>query len=253
MPMSEEVLWDPNWWRAEKALSLERKARKAVQAAAAKPGDAFLIVTEGTVTEPVYFDLLLRDLQLSVVRIKVQPGDASDPRHVIRTAEREAKEQVRKAKKGVLGINEPAKFDHVWAVVDTDVAVRMDFWNDVRQLAEARKVQLAHSTPCFEFWLLLHIAGYTTRTDLVDGDAAKSAVNHALGRDYSTNEEVAKEVFPSVLPQWPEAVVHAERVRRHHESAATPPPANPSTEVDRLVRAMNDSAPEHLRKLKPPR
>ena len=250
--MSEEAPWDPNWWRAEKALSLDRKARKAVLSALAKPGDAFLIVTEGTVTEPVYFDLLLRDLQLSVVRIKVQPGDASDPRHVIRTAEREAKEQVRKAKKGVLGINEPAKFDHVWAVVDTDVAVRMDFWNDVRQLAAARKVKLAHSTPCFEFWLLLHIAGYTTRTDLVDGDTAKSAVKKALGRDYSTNEEVAKEVFPIFLHQWPQAVVHAERVRRHHERAATPQPANPSTDVDRLVRAMNDSAPEHLRKLKPP-
>lgn len=251
--MSEDCDWNPAWWREAKAASLERRRRAVAAAALAKPGDAFLIVTEGTVTEPIYFDLLLRDLQLSVVRIKVQPGDASDPRHVIRTAEREAREQVRKAKKGTLGISEPAKFDHVWAVVDTDVAVRMDSWNDVRQLAAARKVKLAHSTPCFEFWLLLHIVGYTTRTDLVDGDTAKSAVKMALGRDYSTNEEVAKEVFPIFFPQWPKAVAHAERVRRHHESAATPQPANPSTEVDRLVRAMNDSAPEHLRKLKPPR
>ena len=44
---------------------------------------------------------------------------------------------------------------------------------------------------------------------------------------------------------------HGEQVRRHHEAAATPQPANPSTEVDRLVRAMNDSAPEHLRKVRP--
>ena len=223
--MGEDCAWNPNWWLEAKAASLERKRRAVAAAALAKPGDAFLIVTEGTVTEPIYFDLLLRDLQLSVVRIKVQPGDASDPRHVIRTAEREAKEQVRKAKKGVLGINEPPKFDHVWAVVDTDVAVRNHIWNDVHQLATAKKVTLAHSTPCFEFWLLLHVTGYTTRTDLVDGDIAKRAVKQALGRDYSTNEEVAKEVFPIFLPQWPEAVVHAERVRRHHESAATRTPA----------------------------
>lgn len=140
--MSEGCDWNPNWWREAKAASLERRRRAVTEAALAKPGDAFLIVTEGTVTEPVYFDLLLCDLQLSVVRIKVQPGDASDPRHVIRMAEREAKEQVRKAKKGVLGINEPPKFDHVFAVVDTDVAVRMGFWNDVQQLATARKVTL---------------------------------------------------------------------------------------------------------------
>jgi len=249
--MSEDCAWNPNWWHEPKAASLERKRRVVAAAALAKPGDSFLIVTEGTVTEPVYFDLLLRDLQLSVVRIKVQPGDHSDPRHVIRTAEREAKEQLRKARKGVLGISEPAKFDHVWAVVDTDVAVRMGFWNDVQQLAAARKVTLAHSTPCFEFWLLLHIAGFTTRADLVDGDTAKSAVKHALGRDYSTNEEVAKEVIATFLSKWPEAVAHGEQVRRHHEAAATPQPANPSTEVDRLVRAMNDSAPEHLRKVRP--
>jgi len=188
---------------------------------------------------------------LSVVRIKVQPGDHSEPRHVIRTAEREAKAQVRRAKKGVLGTNEPAKFDQVWAVIDTDVAVRQGFWNDVQQLASARKVRLAHSTPCFEFWLLLHIAGLTTRADLVDGAIAKSAVKHALGRDYSTNEEVAKEVIATFLSGWPKAVGYAEQVRRHHQGAATPTPANPSTEVDRLVRAMNDSAPAHLRKLKP--
>lgn len=154
--MSEDCAWNPDWWREAKAASLERRRREVVSVLA-KPGDAFLIVTEGTVTEPVYFDLILRELQLSVVRIKVQPGDASDPRHVISTAEREAKEQVRKARKGILGINEPPKFDHVWAVVDTDVAVRMGFWNDVQQLAAARKVKLAYSTSCFEFWLLLHI------------------------------------------------------------------------------------------------
>ena len=247
--MNEDCAWNPNWWLEAKAASLKRKRLAVAAAALARPGDAFLIVTEGTVTEPVYFELLLRELQLSVVRIKVLPGDASDPRHVIRTAEREAKEQVRKAKKGVLGINEPAKFDHVWAIVDTDVAVRNHIWNDVHQLATAKKVTLAHSTPCFEFWLLLHLVGFTTRADLVDGDTAKSAVKHALGRDYSTNEETAKETIATFLSKWPEAVGCAEQVRRHHRDAATPQPANPSTEVDRLVRAINDSVPEHLRKL----
>jgi len=236
--MSDDATYDPNWWREAKVASLERKRRPV----AASAGDAFLIVTEGKVTEPVYFNLLLRDLHLSTVRIKVQPGDASDPRRVILTAERLAKEQKINAKNSLLGINEPAKFDHVWAVVDTDVAVRNHIWNDVEQLAAARKVKLAHSTPCFEFWLLLHF-GFTTRTDLVDGTAAKAAVKHALGRDYSTNEATAKQAIATFLSKWPEAVGHAERVRRHHEEAQTPKPANPSTEVDRLVRALNDSKP----------
>ena len=69
-------------------MSLARRAALPTKVGTAKPGDAFLVVTEGTVTEPVYFELLRTDLQLPVVRVKVVPGDASDPRHVIRTAER---------------------------------------------------------------------------------------------------------------------------------------------------------------------
>ena len=248
--MSEDAEWDPLHWLKAKELSVERKSA-AVAAANAQPGDSFLIVTEGTVTEPVYFELLLEALDLSRVWVRVIPGDHSDPRHVIRTADRIAFEQQRKAEKKQLGVGQPEDFDHVWAVIDTDVAVRNGIWNDVKQLAAARVVTLAHSTPCFEFWLLLHLIEHaTTRGDLPDGASAKAAVKEEFGRDYSTNEETAREAIGAFIGAWPKAVVHAERVRQHHETGGTPPPANPSTEVDRLVRALNDSAPEHLRKLK---
>jgi hypothetical protein len=55
--------------------------------------------------------------------------------------------------------------------------------------------------------------------------------------------------MPVFIDKWPEAVVHAERVRIYHHEAGTKWPANPSTEVCALVRALNDSAPAHLRKL----
>jgi len=244
--MTDACGYDPDWWKAAKAASVVRQRRAAVPCATAQPGDAFLIVTEGRVTEPVYFDFLLANLKLHAVRVKVMPGRASDPRHVIETAANEVKEQLRKYRKGLLAITEPAKFEHVWAVIDTDVAVRMGYWNDVKQLAAARKVRLAYSTPCFEYWLLLHLLD-TTRGDLVDGDAAKHAVKQELGRDYSTNEETACEVMPLFMPHWQQAVLRAQRVRKLHVDAATPEPANPSTEVDRLVQALNDSAPDYTR------
>lgn len=102
--------------------------------------DALWDPLEGTVTEPVYFDLLLEKLGLARVSVRVVPGDHSDPRHVIRAADRIALEQQRKAEKKLLGVGEPEDFDQVWAVIDTDVAVRNGIWNDVRQLAEARAV-----------------------------------------------------------------------------------------------------------------
>ena len=188
----------------------------------------------------------MRDLELSAIRIQVLPGEASDPRRVIEMASREAKAQELRAKRGQLRMDEPERFDQVWAVIDTDVAVRQGHWNDVRQLAAARKVKLAHSSPCFEFWLLLHLR-YNTHP-LVDGAAAKSALKHALGQDYAKNAATTQAAIELLIPKWPAAVANAERVSRHHEQAATPEPANPSSEVWQLATAMNDSTPSPQRK-----
>jgi hypothetical protein len=245
--MSDDCGYDADWWKAAKAASVERKRRAASSRKLARPGDTFLVVTEGVVTEPVYFEFLLSDLQLYAVCVVVIPGRASDPRHVIETAADKVKDHQQRRRKGLLAVTEPQGFDHVWAVIDTDVAVRNGIWRNVKQLAAARKVKLAHSTPCFEYWLLLHLKD-TTRGDLVDGTAAKHAVKEELGRDYSTNEEVARETMPLFIPHWSDAVINARRVRQHHVAALTPDPALPSTEVDLLVGALNDSAPDHARK-----
>jgi len=248
--MTDEILWDPDWWKKQRDASLERQQAEASAVGEAKLGDTFLIVTEGTVTEPIYFELLLGCLELSRVAVLVIPGPGTDPRAVIEMGRKRAHEQVRLAEKGQLGVQQPPSFDHVWAVVDTDVATRQGLWNDVVQLAKARNVKLAYSTPCFEFWLLLHLLEHpTTRGDLENCGKAKAAVKHELGRDYSTNENIAREAIGSFVTNWPRAVSHAEHVLKQHKTAATPKPANPSTEVGRLARALNDSAPKHLRKL----
>jgi hypothetical protein len=238
------------WWQERKELSLARKAAAPSREACARPGDAFLIVTEGEVTEPVYFELLRESLQLSTVTVKIQPGSASYPTHVIGSAAKEVERLAKRRKRKETAINEVEKFDHVWAVIDTDVPVRKGVWSDVIQFAASKGVNIAHSTPCFEFWLLLHIQGYTTRADLLNGTLAKAAVEKALGQDYSANAETAKKVIPTFLAKWPDALVHAQRVRQHHLAANTKPPGNPSTEVDHLVCALNDAATEHYRKIK---
>lgn len=237
----------PGWWKA-KELSLKRKAAVTLRPASACSGDSFLIVTEGTVTEPVYFELLRNSLQLSVVTVKVMPGKASDPRRVIQSAADEVKALASRVRQKKVSLTELQRFDHVWAVIDTDVAIRQGFWNDVIEKARDSKVKLAHSTPCFEYWLLLHLT-MTTRGDLTDGHVAKQVFRDALGSDYSTDRKTTEQAFASLLPEWPKAVRNAQQVRKHHDSANTSSPADPSTEVDWLVCALNDSALRHLRKI----
>ena len=247
--MSEPAYYDPQWWKKKKASSLARKSEIPRAMLGALPGDSFLIVTEGTVTEPTYLKLLVNDIGLQTVRIRIIPGDSSDPRRVIRTARDEARDQQIKAKKRLLRLNEPEHFDHLWAVIDTDVAMRMGFWNEVVQLARVNKVKLAQSTPCFEYWLLLHVTGFSMPSDLWDGSRAKSTLKDALGRDYSTNEEIARFIFASLVRNWPSAVVHAEKARSYHHESGSPWPGNPSTDVCDLARALNDTAPRHRKKL----
>jgi hypothetical protein len=242
--MNEGAPFDPNYWRKARDESQAKRAAAAAVAAAAFLDNSFLIVTEGTVTEPVYFELLLKDIALTTVRVKVIPGYASDPRYVIRTAASVALKQTEKNRP----IDEPARFDHVWAVIDTDVAVREGFWHEVVALADANQVNLAHSTPCFEFWLLLHLTA-STGSFFANCAAVKSAVKNALGQDCSTNEQKARAALPLMLKTWPNAVLRAEVWRKHHLSGGTPPPFNPSTEMDILLRLLNNSAPPPMRRL----
>jgi hypothetical protein len=246
--MADDVDWDPNWWRAAKALSIERKAEAAEAAARALAGDSFLIVTEGTVTEPIYFKALRAALHLSAVKVVVEPGDATDARQVVDSASRRAISLEKRAARGGLAIDEPMKYDQVWAVLDTDVPERHNHWPEIVAYAAARNVRLAYSTPCFEFWLLLHIR-FTT-APLQNGATAKSVLKEAIG-EYSTNEATTQAAVTNLLAHWPTAVERGGQVRQYHIDAATPPPANPSTRVDRLVLALNYSAPVHARRLHP--
>ena len=231
--MAEKV----GWWKT-KGWSFQRRTAVARGTGWSRAGDSF--------TEPVYFELLRETLKLSTVTVKVMPGKASDPRRVIQSAADEVKTLGRRVKRGRVGATELEKFDHVWAVIDTDVAIREGFWGEVVQKARELKVKLAHSTPCFEYWLLLHLK-MTTRGDLVNGEAAKRIFRSEFGRDYSTNRGITERALGDLLLNLPEAVRNAELVRKGHESAATPSPAHPSTEVDLLVRGLKDSVPPHLR------
>lgn len=232
------------WWKA-KEITSSRKLAAPPKQPVAKPGDSFLIVTEGEVTEPIYFKLLLNRLQLSTVRIKVIPGKASDPHHVVQTAVKEVQKLKRRSKKTQIANNELTSYDHVWAVVDTDHASQSKTWDNILKEAKKHKIQLAHSTPCFEYWLLLHLE-YTTRT-LQNGKAAKKTLENKLGTSYSTNKSTTETNLKTLLGNCPKAITNAKKARVHHTEANTPLPANPSTEVDHLAAALNDSALPHYR------
>ncbi|XVU27235.1 RloB family protein [Actinoplanes sp. CA-054009] len=69
-------------------------------------------------------------------------------------------------------------FDHAWAVCDVDE------FDTERAAVEARRkgVGLAWSNPCFELWLILHVAEQTSHLD--NGDKAGERISKVLGKEY---------------------------------------------------------------------
>ncbi len=117
-----------------------------------------LIATEGTATEPTYFESLALAEEYKNPRVKVEViksvSTASSPKHIL--------ERLNKAKRKY----NLTVCDELWLVID------IDNWK-ARQLSEvAQQVQqkgyaLAESNPCFELWLLLHhksLADYDKNT-----------------------------------------------------------------------------------------
>ncbi|OYW73156.1 MAG: hypothetical protein B7Z37_22660 [Verrucomicrobia bacterium 12-59-8] len=247
-PMSENADFDLFWYKKAHEESDLRREERETAASGVSLGDHFLIVTEGTVTEPVYFDLLLDEMKLARAHVKVIPGDKPDPKRVIQTARRMVRELAERASKDQLKFGEPPAFEHVWAVIDTDKAVQEETWDEVMQLASNEAVQLAASSPCFEFWLLLHLSDSTA--PLINGKKAKSVLERKLKMAYSTNAKVARAATETFIKQWPKAVNRARRVKEQHIKAGTALPADPSTDLDLLVRALNDSTPIAMRVLK---
>lgn len=122
--------------------------------------DRILIVSEGSKTEPSYFDEIRVDLRLPTANITVSPGElGTEPIRVVQYAQQLFERGDKQ--KGI----EPRAFEKVYAVFDRDEhrtyfdALRLSetldgkLKNDNKQFIVFRAIA---SVPCFELWLLLH-------------------------------------------------------------------------------------------------
>src|ERR1700683_1611038 len=108
-----------------------------------QPRARFLIVCEGQVMEPLYFN----DVRLAehgIIKLEIVPGGV--PKTVVELAV-ELKEQserdVRRHR------DENLRYDHVWCVFDVDEHPLVP---EAKQHAQANSINLAVSNPCFELW-----------------------------------------------------------------------------------------------------
>lgn len=209
-----------------------------------EPGSSILVVTEGENTEPVYFDFIRQRFAAPTVELVSHGAGRGDPRALVDAALKVQKDRKRQTRAKKLGINRLEDFDAIWIVFDTDVLDPQKLHDGIAY-AQSKGIQIAHSEPCFEYWLLLH--GTFTTAMMVKCENVIPFLEETFGwRNYSREgkkEEQVKALIEPIIDKHriALAVKHAKRVRSHHQSASTPFPANPSTDVDRLIHAINEA------------
>jgi RloB-like protein len=189
----------------------------------------FLIVCEGTKTEPHYLRDLLVDLRIHTSLVQIEPNDGVSPDRIVGHALKLYKEDATSGD----------AFDTVYCVFDRDThttfADAVQRTNDL--YAQGTPLVAITSDPCFEFWLLLHFA-YTDQPFHAAGknSVADQVVKVLKKKPGLSNYAKGKTAIYALLkPKLDDALRHAERLRKHNKETNS---SSPATDVDRLIKAI---------------
>lgn len=217
---------------AEAALSELRE-----RVAGRRPkGRYYLIVCEGTKTEPNYFESIRSHLSGGEGDKVVIVGSQSNTLGLVERA---------RAEIAVRNESDNPPFYHVWLVFDKDSFPDDDFDNTIT-LAEQEDAkfgmkgdvlyphwQVAWSNEAFELWYLFHfqdnIGGRISR------ERFKEMLSKHLGFSYQKN---APDMFEILLPRMSVAIERAERAFKRWSDYEPFHARNPATAVYKLVREL---------------
>jgi hypothetical protein len=165
-----------------------------------------VIFTEGEITEPIYLRHVARPYAERTI-VTVQPINES-PLQIVRTAARERDRD-----------------EEAWCVFDKDTHTNV---REAIQLAERKQIRVGLSVPCVELWFLLHV--HDQRGHLESRDAV-AAVRDALGFE----KRPTRTALDALMRGYDHARRRAIALDRMHHGDGTPTPANPSSDIWRLV------------------
>ncbi len=219
--MGSEDLFHKRKARAGAALQRQKHERAR--------NKRYLIVCEGTKTEPQYFRELLVDLRIRPQVVRIAPNEGVSPDRVVAHAAELYKDDATGGD----------AYDTVYYVFDRDRHTTFEAAvQRTKDLSAAGQPFVAiTSTPCFEFWLLLHFGSTDQPFHAAGrksmGDQVVSALKAKPGlAKYGKGQ---KGMYASLKEKMGDALTHAAQLRRHGEATGS---VNPATDLDQLVLAI---------------
>jgi len=232
--------------------SPKRKQKEKKQREACRPVAVgrYLIVCEGTKTEPNYFkwyQTKLEKLKGELAQIKKKTED-------IQVAvlgdeiEVEGKGMNTKSlvQKTIDKVNRShLNYSEVWCVFDKDSFSAKDF-NDAIFLARRNNIREVYSNEAFELWYLLH---YDYHNAGISRTQYESILTERLGKPYKKNSATMYEDLLTSGGDQQRAINHAEKLLATYGDRTDYANHNPSTTVHLLVAALNQFLEDFRKKV----
>ena len=186
--------------------------------------ERFLIVCEDGKSAVNYFNALIRRFGISATSVKVAGSKGrTQPIQVVEKAI-----ELKSAAASPASGTEP--FDHGWCVIDGDYGGKI---HHARARAKKNGIELAISTMCFEYWLLLHFEETAQPTTCCDDVVSR------LRARYIKKYDKGKCDFIEIVDNVRAACKRAEKLRKPgNHRGALPEDQNPCSEVYILVNAI---------------
>lgn len=191
--------------------------------------DKVLIVCEGEKTEPLYFRELIDHYEIHSANVRISGDCGSDPVSVVEHGLKLYNEE-KSSKSGA--------FDRVYCVFDRDDHPNYQHALDIVYGKKSNGyLFLATSTPCFEYWLLLHFIYTTAPYSSVGGVSAGATVLKELQNYWPEYAKANSGIFVSRLDQLEFAKANAARAFEEAEKSHTD---NPTTHIHELIEYLQN-------------
>lgn len=187
-----------------------------------------LIITEGTKTEPLYFEALKERINAKFPnRIHMDiVGKGKSAEFLFN----EAVERVR---------SNPNGYSHVWLVYDTDDFPKDQIDNTASRCKQINTAQTKYhalwSNQCIELWFLLHFS--YLHSDIDRKAYAAKLTEHLLRIKEGSYQKNRKDIFEVLLPYVDTAIQNAHKLATKNEGKS-PSQSKPGTQVYELLETL---------------
>jgi hypothetical protein len=217
----------------KKNISKERNKKTLARSSGQRKScDRILIVTEGTKTEPNYFNDMRKDYKLPTASVCICPSSSGTaPRNVVEYAEQlflkgnQHKGLAARAFEQVYAVFDRDNHDTYAEAIKKAKNLNKKHANDIKQQVKFAAIP---SNPCFELWLLLHFMDVSS--PLTSTEVMKQIKKQIPGYDKSRGD-----IFQLIASQLDQACKRADRLI---ESNSADNGQYPYTYVHNLVKVL---------------